>query len=70
MSVFRAYWCRPILGGKSILGVGLFWEEIIFWEKAYFWSTCNRWKKINMRKKKENKHAEGGKETWCTWRKI
>jgi hypothetical protein len=65
MSVFRAYWRRPILGGKSILGIGLFWEEIIFWEKDYFWrerfifgaraivgrkETCEKRRRINMQK--------------------
>jgi hypothetical protein len=53
----------PILGGKSILGASLFLERNI-----YFWSTCNRWQKRNMQKKKEKKHAEGGKVVWCTCR--
>jgi hypothetical protein len=50
----RECWRRPILGERSILGIGLILEE-----KVYFWSTRLRRKKINMHKKKEKKHAGG-----------
>jgi hypothetical protein len=56
----------PILGEKSILGAGLFWER-----EAYFWSVHNMGQKSNMQKRtcsmqkrKEKKHAKGGKTMW------
>jgi hypothetical protein len=48
MSVLGAYWCRTILGERSILGAGLILEE-----KVYFWSVHLRRKERNMQKKKE-----------------
>jgi hypothetical protein len=74
MSMLGACWHRPILGGKSILGMAYFWRErYIFgaqtyrWtEKKYFWSkkegkeACIKRRKSNMQKeeKQHGAHAD------------
>jgi hypothetical protein len=62
MSVLGAYWCRPILGGKSILCIGLFWVQAYFWrERAIFGvraiggrkESCKKRRKNNMQKEEK-----------------